>query len=40
MIFPLLQLPGLAACLSASLLDAITASNSFQDFTNDFAPSS
>ena len=29
-----------AAFLSASLLDAITASNSFQDFTNDFAPSS
>ena len=27
-------------CLSAALLDAITASSSFQDFTNDFAPSS
>jgi len=27
-------------CLSAALLDAITASSSFQDFTNDSAPSS
>ena len=26
--------------LSAALLEAITASNSFQDFTNDVAPSS
>ena len=39
-IFQLIQLPGQAACLSALLLDAITVSNSFQDFTNDFAPSS
>ena len=35
---PHLQLA--AACLSALLLDAITAISSFQDFTNDFAPSS
>ena len=34
----LLQLA--TAFLSAALLDSITASSSFQDLTNDFAPSS
>ena len=38
--FLLIRMPDQAACLSAALLEAITASNSFQDFTNDLAPSS